>query len=257
MDASKEIEDPSDWLHTSLATFLPLDNALRCQVCKDFYNTPMITSCSHTFCSKCIRTCLSSDGKCPTCRAADQASKLRNNLAIEEAVGAFVIARPAAFKIALKDRLEVNEEPRRPGKRRRVSYTEEVEVPGETQPRRQTRSMRSRGAAEPAKMQTNGAVETVVLSGGDDDEEYKPEDGLVPCPMCDTRMKESEVFGHLDTCDGKKKQDKGARARYGCLLDGYTHIAKPAAVARPSTPIRYSAHHLARSPSNPKNGWPS
>src|SRR5215469_15342374 len=54
-DAS--LPDPTDWLNTSLPSFATLESALRCQVCKDFYDTPMITSCSHTFCSLCIRRC--------------------------------------------------------------------------------------------------------------------------------------------------------------------------------------------------------
>lgn len=209
MEVPQEIEDPSDWLNTSLATFLPVDNALRCQVCKDFYETPMITSCSHTFCSKCIRTCLSSDGKCPTCRSADQASKLRNNLAIEEAVGAFQIARPGAYKIALKDKVEDDAAPRRrPGKRRRISYDEDITTGGDDS-RRQTRSMRTRGpdsAATPA--QAVGAIEIIDTDGNDED--YELEDGLVACPICATRMKEQQVDPHIGSgeCDGTKKEDK-------------------------------------------------
>lgn len=210
MDVATEIEDPSDWLNTSLSTFLPLDNALRCQVCKDFYDTPMITSCSHTFCSKCIRTCLSADGKCPTCRTADQASKLRNNLAIDEAVGAFKVARPPAYRIALKDKQEGDEEPRRPGKRRRTSYNDEV--PAGENSRRQTRSMRNRQPTAPTH--TDGAIE--IMDSDYEEEDYTPDDGLVACPICSTRMKEHQVDPHIDgECDGTKKEDKaGKKQRY-------------------------------------------
>ena len=77
MDPAYHVPDSTDWLNTPLKDFADLENALHCQICKEFYDTPMITSCSHTFCSKCIRTSLSTDGKCPACRTADQASKLR------------------------------------------------------------------------------------------------------------------------------------------------------------------------------------
>ena len=212
MDASREIEDPTDWLNTSLSSFLPLDNALRCQVCKDLYDTPMITSCSHTFCSKCIRTCISNDGKCPTCRAAEQASKLRNNFAIEEAVGAFKMARPEAYKIALKDKHDEMEEPRRPGKRRRVVREEGEEGQQVEVGRRQTRSMRSNDSRRTAaSTQTDGVVD---IEDSEGDDEYVPEDGLVACPICSTRMKEQDVSPHLDgECDGTKKEDKVLRKR--------------------------------------------
>lgn len=36
--------------------FQMLDQNLRCQVCQDFYRTAVIiTRCSHSFCSECIR----------------------------------------------------------------------------------------------------------------------------------------------------------------------------------------------------------
>lgn len=90
-----DVSDPSDWLNTPLASLAPIETSLRCQVCKDFYKTPMITSCSHTFCSLCIRRCLANDGKCPACRTTEQENKLRSNWAIEGLVDDFIRARPA------------------------------------------------------------------------------------------------------------------------------------------------------------------
>lgn len=95
MDSSFDVSDPSDWLQTSFSQLSPVEQALRCQVCKDFFDTPMITSCSHTFCSLCIRRCLTTDGRCPACRTQDQAMKLRANSTVQELVDAFKVARPA------------------------------------------------------------------------------------------------------------------------------------------------------------------
>lgn len=203
MDGAYNISDPSDWLETSLTAFSPLENALRCQVCKDFYATPMITSCSHTFCSLCIRRCLSNDGKCPTCRAADQASKLRRNWSIEEVVGAFQSARPTAFEIAKKDKEEIDDEAKRPGKRRRIAHEDHQDNPS----RRSTRQTRSS-----ARNMTNHAQTQDAIEIQDSDAEYEPEDGLAACPICHTRMKAEAVFAHLDNCDGTK-QDTSRQAR--------------------------------------------
>lgn len=98
MDNSFEISDPSDWLQTPLSKLGPVEQALRCQVCKDFFDTPMITSCSHTFCSLCIRRCLTTDGRCPACRTQDQAIKLRANFAVQELVDAFKCARSVTLQ---------------------------------------------------------------------------------------------------------------------------------------------------------------
>ncbi|GME62038.1 Zinc finger RING-type protein [Neofusicoccum parvum] len=103
MDTNFSIADSTDWLGTTLAAFAPLESALRCQVCKDFFDTPMMTSCSHTFCSLCIRRCFAADGRCPTCRAADQDSKLRRNWTAQELVDSFQAARPQALELARKD----------------------------------------------------------------------------------------------------------------------------------------------------------
>ena len=99
MDSSFNVTDSSDWLETPLSYLAPVEQALRCQVCKDFFDTPMITSCSHTFCSLCIRRCLTTDGRCPVCRANDQEMKLRSNAIIQELVDVFQTARPVVLQL--------------------------------------------------------------------------------------------------------------------------------------------------------------
>ena len=99
MDSSFDVSDPSDWLQTPFSPLGPVEQALRCQVCKDFFDTPMITSCSHTFCSLCIRRCLTTDGRCPACRTQDQAIKLRANSTLQELVDAFKGARSVILQL--------------------------------------------------------------------------------------------------------------------------------------------------------------
>ena len=104
METSFALPDSTDWLDTPLSLLAPLETSLRCQVCKDFFDNPVITSCSHTFCSLCIRRCLSSEGKCPACRSPDQETKLRRNWAVQEFVEAFTNARPSVLDLARKAR---------------------------------------------------------------------------------------------------------------------------------------------------------
>lgn len=210
MDASHDLPDSTDWLNTPLADFSFLENALHCQICKEFYDTPMITSCNHTFCSKCIRTSISNDGKCPACRTADQASKLRNNWALGEVVAAFLVARPEAIKVARKEQEErASAGARRPEKRKRVQDSDEVEqewVDGRT-----TRSKSRRIAA--SQTSQPDAIEIEDSDVEDVDRDFEPEeqkvqdDGLVECPLgCSKRMKIEQVEPHLDRCEDEQKQ---------------------------------------------------
>lgn len=99
-DDGYDVSDPTDWLGTPLSSLVPVEQSLRCHVCKDFFTSPVITSCSHTFCSLCIRRALNTDGRCPLCRATDQESKLRGNWAVREAVESFVASRDAMLELA-------------------------------------------------------------------------------------------------------------------------------------------------------------
>jgi len=142
-----EISDPTDWLATALPTLATVESALRCQVCKDFYTTPVITSCSHSFCSLCIRRCLTVEGKCPTCRGPEQEVKLRKNWALQEIVDAFRAARPVVMRLAQQGNNEADE--RRPIKRKLDDMENEedgVERPSQA---RKTRSS-TRSSATPS-----------------------------------------------------------------------------------------------------------
>jgi E3 ubiquitin-protein ligase RAD18 len=158
-DDAFEVSDSTDWLETPLRSLAPVDSALRCQVCKDFYTTPMITSCSHTFCSLCIRRCLNNDGRCPACRAQDQELKLRFNGAMEDLVQAFSRARSEVLEHARKPAEVVRSaSPKR--SREEAGLEEEV---GE--PRKRTRSSGRR----------KQTVEIVVEDSMDDgDDNYFP-----------------------------------------------------------------------------------
>ncbi|RMY67600.1 hypothetical protein D0862_15068 [Hortaea werneckii] len=203
MDPAYHVPDSTDWLNTPLKDFADLENALHCQICKEFYDTPMITSCSHTFCSKCIRTSLSTDGKCPACRTADQASKLRNNWALQEVVATFQTARPAAIEVA-KQEQEAQQNRNNRAKRKRTLPDDEDGGSEHAGEGRQTRSKSRRVAtSQPA---TLAPIEIQDTDPEDDDFQAQPDDGLVECLLgCGKRMKPEQMDSHLDRCEDEKK----------------------------------------------------
>lgn len=94
------VPDPTDWYDTKFPFLNPLDSALRCDICKDFYSSPVITNCSHTFCSVCIRRALRAGQICPVCRTPEQEYRLRKNQAVQELVDAFLSARTKLLEAA-------------------------------------------------------------------------------------------------------------------------------------------------------------
>ena len=168
--ADVDVPDSTDWLPTPLSGLASVEASLRCQVCKDFYKTPMITSCCHTFCSLCIRRALSSDGKCPLCRASEQELKLRSNWSMEETVEAFVKARSAVLQVAMASGREAS--PKRKA----------VEGDGEAAPeskRLRTSARISKSKAEARPVNDTPVEEDVIEFPDDtkDDGDYDPDIG--------------------------------------------------------------------------------
>ncbi|EGO59979.1 uvs-2 protein [Neurospora tetrasperma FGSC 2508] len=206
-DDAFNVPDSTDWLGTPLACLMPVEQAFRCHVCKDFYDSPMLTSCNHTFCSLCIRRCLSVDSKCPLCRATDQESKLRGNWALREAVEAFKNSRKVLLEFArtpptIQAILPDQAGPSSPSKRKATELEGPKEEDPETKrPRRSTRSTRARAAELTAAILQE--EQDTTPSADPDYVDQPPDDGLVACPICLTRMKEQQVDRHLDTsCPG-------------------------------------------------------
>ncbi|EPE24353.1 RING/U-box [Glarea lozoyensis ATCC 20868] len=189
-DATYEITDSTDWLETPLKSLSAVEAALRCQICKEFYDTPLITSCEHTFCSLCIRRCLNQDGKCPACRKEDQSSRLRHCKTLGELVQSFKLARPEVFAFATKPSAT---SPTMPPNRSRGT-TPEMQEDGEPS-RKRTRSSRQTRA--------KSAQQMIVLDS-DEDGDFVPEekeehnDGRVECPICAKRVKEASINLHID-----------------------------------------------------------
>lgn len=215
MDVSG-VTDSTDWLSTPLACLAPLESSLRCQVCKEILTTPMITSCSHTFCSLCIRRYLSQEGKCPSCREPDQEMKLRHNYAVEELVGIWSEKRAEIYTYAnaVPSRQEQQEvEEQRPKKRRRVAGGAVVVQKSGLEERRSTRSQSRRGGSQASQPLPSTQEEVADSEAGSQYQESpesgakhppshaaKPHDGLVGCPTCSRRMREASINAHLDKC---------------------------------------------------------
>ncbi|KKA28296.1 hypothetical protein TD95_003012 [Thielaviopsis punctulata] len=239
-----DISDSTDWLSTTVPAIGPVEASLRCQVCKDFYHTPMLTTCDHTFCSLCIRRVLSQTSKCPLCLSPTQESKLRKCAALEAVVEAFSTARPALIEYCRtrSDRdmestvQRESETASSPASKR----ARDVAVQSSPETRR---SKRLRSSVKQNVSYQEAAVNQDDRDGpsraaADQDSEYQdtPNDNLFPCPICNKRMKEELVFSHLDTC-GTQPTPKPTSSK----PNPFARLQSAASAARPVTPDRLPA----------------
>lgn len=207
MDTSFDLPDSTDWLNSSLPAFEPLEAALRCEVCKEFLSNPVITLCAHTFCSICIRRCIASDGKCPSCKSTCSSDKLLPNIAVREVVMRFQEARAKALEMARADKEQDSE---RASKKKRKLDETDIE---DGEPVRQTRSRQTRSKSSRDTGGEDAPVE-VADSEDDGDDDFLPE-GMAKCPICNTAMKAEQVYNHLDICPGQSSsQGRSTRSRF-------------------------------------------
>lgn len=219
--AFDDIADSTDWLTTPLPGLAAVEAALRCQICKDFYNTPMLTSCNHTFCSMCIRRALAADAKCSLCRSVQEVSKLRSNWAMEEAVLAFVKTRADLLALARKPPTVLTVEVPVAATSSSVSSPkhaldvegedEDYAAGGEYQPAKRLRSSARKSKTRGAELTTEMARQEASFSEPSHHSAPVPDqtynDGLVACPICLERMKEVQVDRHLDSsCPGTPQE---------------------------------------------------
>jgi E3 ubiquitin-protein ligase RAD18 len=112
---STDVQDPTDFPPVSTAPGLrALDSTLRCNICQELYEAPVVLTCGHCFCSlvrvtapipisapylitksplQCARTQFGEKPTCPTCWKETSISSFRVNLAMEQAVTAWKDAR--------------------------------------------------------------------------------------------------------------------------------------------------------------------
>ncbi|KAF3938077.1 hypothetical protein ABW19_dt0204493 [Dactylella cylindrospora] len=210
-----DIPDPTDWLKTSVPGLQALETALRCQVCKEFFTAPMVTSCGHTFCSLCIRKCLSTSQKCPTCMTTDEPSRLRKNTVVQDLLSHFVSVRDQMLEhLAIKEVEEKPDEAEREedGRRalKRNSYDPEEDESDNTQVQRRGKRRkqeqlseryddegdRPRRSTRSSSQRTSSKVSSqtpIVIDDSDGD--FNPVD----------EISDDDEFG---TTKGKRKQSK-------------------------------------------------
>jgi len=195
------ISDPSEFSSSLVPELTDLDKHMRCNICKEIMRDAMIASCGHSFCAICVHTAKTSSNQCPECRVGDITRLTKNWFARE--VIAWWHSQRDKFLTALTtqlDKQKVMTQPSAPSRKRDIADVADAEAP----------RYKTRGAAR------KPAPEPVVIRDSEDESEEEERDEAkrkVPCPLCGDKMRNEQVYAHLDSCsqnpDATAKAPKG------------------------------------------------
>ncbi|KAI0350227.1 hypothetical protein OH77DRAFT_1413481 [Trametes cingulata] len=182
--AAPDITDSTDFPDPAAAPGLRvLDDALRCDICRDFYDAPVSLNCGHSFCSVCIRSALPVSATCPSCRKPASEVHLRKNVAVEDAVQAWREARPLILRLA-------NEE---------LARKTQPSVPPVARSHRNEPPRKRKRSGSPASASDD---EIVMLASSPPPSGSATPDALpdtVECPICQKAVPSQKINMHLDS----------------------------------------------------------
>ncbi|KAJ2395288.1 E3 ubiquitin-protein ligase rad18, partial [Coemansia sp. RSA 2603] len=224
MDSYYDLEDPGDW-PAAFPHLRELDQLFRCPVCKEYLDAPMVvTNCGHTFCSLCVRRCLTQETKCPSCRAPTTESELHPNRLVESLLREFRRGRPqllSTIKTASKSQFAGR-------KRQRVAEsTTDNNTPTLAQTLNKSAAHIDLTASDIENMDGLSDIEMDCDASKrdspfaeDTDSDFVPETGSrsvtkrntskpsskmsstasVACPNCQQNVRQARINWHLDRC---------------------------------------------------------
>ncbi|KAI8871741.1 hypothetical protein GQ42DRAFT_105806, partial [Ramicandelaber brevisporus] len=194
------VDDPSDWPVQQPHLRL-LDQSLRCPICKDVYNSAMyLPTCTHAFCSLCVRRALQTEAKCPVCRVNAQESMLKKCGWLDDAAFHFKKARAELLPI-LKQ--HYNRSGNNASSRSQSNLPRSTATPAPTATTAPTTSRmttRSQSAASNSASSAPQGRRAKMVIIDTDDEDQSTTQKTVECPICNKYIYESAINAHIDKC---------------------------------------------------------
>ncbi|KAH3667116.1 hypothetical protein WICMUC_005463 [Wickerhamomyces mucosus] len=192
------ITDPTDFKTTSIPKIFEIDSLLRCHICKEFLNAPMLTSCGHTFCSVCIRKCLMHTAKCPICSKEIRESNLSRNVVLEQLVTSYKIIRPDLLKkLVVKQDQQQNIIDKQP----EVIDLDDEEDEGKEEEEEDDDDVEEEIiiVEETKKRKNSSSIESMFKRQKKEDRKPNPNTGV--CPICSKVYPLEELqTTHIDAC---------------------------------------------------------
>ncbi|KAK4332730.1 RING-type domain-containing protein [Rhodotorula toruloides] len=247
LKAAGQLDTASDFTSPSLSA---LESSLRCPICAEFFTAPVIlTNCSHSFDSRCLRDYLAVHKRCPSCLAETDESRIRKNLALQEVLNAWQSAREeilrlegAASSASTRAAAPSRQSPLSPTpsstRRTRTSVYSTASASKGKRKAASSPSVKpepesdddiigiddssdieivedeSSSAIRPPKKRVKGANGQAKAAADPTDPNL-----IVTCPICAGSFKNSLVALHVEKCNGVAPASTGAAA-WGNLMNG-------------------------------------
>ncbi|GCE97699.1 E3 ubiquitin-protein ligase rad18 [Zygosaccharomyces mellis] len=204
------VSDPTDFSHTSIPQLSQLDTLVRCHICKDLLKIPVLTPCSHTFCSLCIREYLTREPKCPLCLNELRESSLRSEFLVSEIIESYRSVRDALLESLMKNQHNDNGESL-------IELTDDdndddLEIVG-TNSREVNKDKNENSVGKITKPSTSSGVNSLLSSQRN---KSNTKEQLAQCPICSgfypiqalerTHLDECLTMQTLDANDNIKKR---------------------------------------------------
>jgi len=195
-----------DETNEAIKALKTLDDNLKCAICHEYFTTPVTLSCSHTFCSRCIRRALSFKTECPSCRSKDvSATSLLPIRALEDVVQNFHTLKKKLAYCPLDIWKFERPEPKFKTQSPRASLG--LKKSAQKSPAKgiaglfskvqtsKKRKLDSRPKNEPPLKKKKHTLNSFFSQVKD-----KPAVKKVPCPNCGVEISLHKVNSHLDRC---------------------------------------------------------
>lgn len=199
------VSDATDFSQTSIPQLSQLDTLVRCHICKDLLKTPVLTPCSHTFCSLCIREYLTREPKCPLCLSELRESNLRSEFLVNEIIESYKSVREALLESLKKDQaslqenslIELNDD----------DDDEDLQIVATNQKEEVTRSKNEKSVSKVTKPSTSAGVNSLINTQRN---KFKSKEQLAQCPICSNFYPiQALERSHLDECLTMQSLGKG------------------------------------------------
>lgn len=223
------VSDATDFLHTSIPQLSQLDTLVRCHICKDLLKIPVLTPCSHTFCSLCIREYLTREPKCPLCLSELRESNLRSEFLISEIIESYRSVRDELPESLKKGHRNDNE-------KSLIELTDDdndddLQIVGTNQREEVKRDKNEKSMGKVTKSSTPSGLNSLLSSQRD---KPKTKEQLAQCPIC-SNFYPIQVLErtHLDECLTIQSLDENTSVKKRTPTPPSPRIRSPKSASKP------------------------
>ena len=199
-----------------------IEDLLFCGICYEYMETSVATSCSHNYCSLCIRKYLHYKTQCPACFAETFEKDLRTNKALDEIISQFLRIKDKLkrclqiqIQFAQSDKGDIilNSPKSAPEKREVPLSKQENKIISRnvilndnpspsTNVQKDLSSPSTSGRPKIPLMFTPKSSKRLIVTNTEDTK-------VVICPVCKVTISETNINRHLDDCLKREaKQDQ-------------------------------------------------